>query len=207
MKGYGKLISGILVLWFAASIIASGKHLLATDAAQPPLLLLIFAVAPVVLFVIALSASAGFRGFITSLDPRTITFLQAWRVIGFAALPLATYGILPSSFGSPAGWGDVAIGLTAPLVALRLANPRYRSAFLVWQALGIADLLIAAGLGVAGRNGTPPTSPLSQLPLSILPTFLVPCFLILHIICMAQAWSWSAERKPNVQTRVQSSLA
>jgi hypothetical protein len=112
-------------------------------------------------------------------------------------LVLAAYGLLPLAFAMPAGWGDIAIGATAPLVALKLANPRHRTTFIVWQLLGIADLVTAVTMGTLAGIIDPhgiPTSAMTVLPMSLIPTFAVPLFFILHIISIAQARHWPAQQ-------------
>ena len=86
-----------------------------------------------------------------SLNPRVLTALQMWRVIGFVFLLLEAHRLLPAIFAYPAGFGDILIGATASLVAWKLAKPRYRSGFAAWQFLGIADLVLAVGTGTLSR--------------------------------------------------------
>jgi hypothetical protein len=144
------------------------------------------------------------------LNPRTLTFLQAWRIDGFVFLALYTYGILPGQLALPAGWGDIVIGVTAPFVALKLANPGNRKSFIVWQLLGITDLVIAIGSGVSAQLIHPhgiATSAMTGLPMSLIPTFEVPLFLILHFISIAQARQWQEQPYPLVGEQLQSSGA
>ena len=85
------------------------------------------------------------------------------------------------------------IGVTASLAAWKLADPDHRNGFILWQVLGILDLVNAVGVGTtAGLLSPqgPAMAPMTVLPLSLVPTFLVPLFLILHVICIAQARSW-----------------
>jgi hypothetical protein len=96
-------------------------------------------------------------------------------------------------FALPAGWGDIAIGATAPFVALALAVPGRRKSFIFWQILGIADLVNAVALGTLATVLNPHgigADAMTVLPMSLIPTFAVPLFLILHIICIAQAIRW-----------------
>jgi hypothetical protein len=119
-----------------------------------------------------------------------LTFLQAWRIAGLAFLALYSYGLLPGLFALPAGLGDIAIGATAPLVAMRLANPDHRKSFILWQLLGIADLVTAVTMDTTARLIEPhgiATSPMTVLPLSLIATFAVPLMFVLHILCIAQA--------------------
>jgi hypothetical protein len=100
---------------------------------------------PIGLFMLWYAASKRFREFVLNLNPRTLTVVHSWRLVGFTFLVLYSYGILPGLFALPAGWGDIAIGATAPFAAMALANPGRRRSFIVWQALGILDLVLASG--------------------------------------------------------------
>ena len=120
---------------------------------------------------------------------------QTWRIIGFIFVLLEARGVLPAIFALPAGYGDMTFGATATLVAWRLANPARRYSFIIWQLLGIADLVTAVSLGTTARLLSPHSTSMvamTVLPLSLVPTFLVPLFLIFHLICIAQARAWKA---------------
>jgi hypothetical protein len=184
------------------SLTASAFHLYVTTPTQPPLPVLLAVLAPVAAFLIWMAISQGFRQFVLSLDPRAVTMVHTWRTAGFTFLVLYAYGILPGLFALPAGWGDIAIGATAPLVALKLADANHRKSFLLWQALGVLDLVVAlsmaALISVLAPLGSGPF-PMAVLPLSLIPTFAVPLLLILHIICIAQAWRWNEASYPAVR--------
>jgi len=79
--------------------------------------------------------------------------------------------------------------------AWQLASPSHRNSFILWQALGITDLVIAVSLGTTARlldPSGPSMLPLTVLPLSLVPTFLVPLFTIFHVICIAQGRKWES---------------
>lgn len=147
---------------------------------------------PVLVFGIWASVSPRFRQFLLTADPRTLTFLQAWRVAGFAFVVAGAYKVLPNVFALPAGYGDLFIGLTAPFAAMLLAKPERRGALIAWQLLGVLDLVMAVILGVLASPRVQligdglTTAPLTLLPLSMVPTFAVPLVLILHITCLAK---------------------
>jgi hypothetical protein len=191
--GYAKLTSGLIGAWFLFSLAAAALHLYSTDPNQPPLPLLLAVLIPIALFAVWYFRSSSFREFVLSLSPRAVTLVHTLRLIGFVFLALYTYRILPAIIALPAGWGDIAIGATAVFAATRLANPAHRTAFIVWQFLGITDLVTAISMGASARfldpNGISP-APMTALPMSLIPTFAVPLFLILHIITIAQARRW-----------------
>jgi hypothetical protein len=205
---YGKLTARLIGAWLIFSLAASALHLFRNDPSRPPLPLGVAALAPIVLFVLWFATSETFRRFTLALNPRTLTLAHAWRVGGFVFLVLYTYNILPGLFALPAGWGDIAIGATAPLVAVRLANPDHRKGFILWQVLGIVDLVMAVTLGATASLIDPhgiAASPMTVLPLSLIPTFGVPLLLIFHIICIAQARHWREQKVSRVGEQLPSS--
>jgi hypothetical protein len=205
---YGRLTAGLIATWFVFALSASAMHIFKTDPNLPPLPLGLAALAPIVVFLFWFATSAGFRQFALSLNPRTLTFVQSWRIAGFTFLVLYAAGILPGVFALPAGWGDIAIGATAPLAAIKLANFSRRRGFIFWQILGIFDLLMAVTLGTAARLISPhgaATGVMTVLPLSLIPTFAVPLLIMLHVICIAQARHWKERPYSHVGAQLPSS--
>src|SRR5260370_15060078 len=193
MKNYGKLTLGIIVVWFIFALSASALHLFKNDANCIGVEGAIAALAPMVVFSVWFAVSGTFRQFALSLNPRTLTAVQSWRFVGFTFVLLEARGVLPAIFAWPAGYGDMAIGVTASFVAWKLANADHRNSFILWQVLGILDLVNAVGVGTtAGLLSPqgPSMAAITVLPLSLIPTVLVPLFLMLHVICIAQARGW-----------------
>jgi hypothetical protein len=104
---------------------------------------------------------------------------------GTAFLAIMALGHLPALFALPAGLGDIAAGIAAPLVALRLAQGGGRRAALWFNAFGMTDLVVALTLGALTGfqliNVTPSGAPISELPLVLIPTAAVPLLFALHI--------------------------
>jgi hypothetical protein len=111
------------------------------------------------------------------------------RVAGVAFLLYMALGHLPALFALPAGLGDIAAGIAAPLVARRLAQGTGRRAALWFNAFGMTDLVIALILGALTGFGllyvTPSSAPIAELPLALIPTATVPLLFALHITSMA----------------------
>lgn len=203
MSKFGKLTTGLIGAWFVFSLGASALHLYETGPNAPPLPLGLAALMPILLFLAWFMLSASFRQFALSLSPRILTLVQSWRIQGFVFLVLAAYGILPALFALSSGWGDIAVGATAPFAAFALAVPGRRKSFILWQVLGIADLVNAVAMGTLATVLNPlgiGSDAMTVLPMSLIPTFAVPLFLILHIICIAQAVRW-----PNSATSLSAS--
>jgi len=190
---YGKLTAGLIAAWFLFALSASALHWFRNDANRVGLAVAFAAVVPILVFALWFAASGKFRQFTLSLNPQLLTLAQSWRIIGFTFVLLEARGVLPAIFALPAGYGDMAIGMTATFVAWKLANPARRNSFVLWQLLGITDLVTAVSLGTTARlisPDGPSMVAMTVLPLSLVPTFLVPLFLIFHVICIAQARAW-----------------
>jgi hypothetical protein len=111
---------------------------------------------------------------------------HSFRVIeGTAFLILMGLGHLPALFALPAGLGDIAAGIAAPLVATRLARGGGRRAALWHGVFGMTDLVVALTLGTLTGfdlvNVTPSGSLISELPLALIPTAAVPLLFALHV--------------------------
>ena len=106
-------------------------------------------------------------------------------VEGTAFLVLMGLGHLPALFALPAGLGDIAAGIAAPLVAARLARGGGGRAALWHNAFGMTDLVVALTLGTLTGfqlvNVTPSGSLISELPLALIPTAAVPLLFALHV--------------------------
>ncbi len=73
---------------------------------------------------------------------------HAFRVAGGTAfLATMALGHLPALFALPAGLGDIAAGIAAPLVARRLAEGGGRRGALWFNVFGLTDLAVALTLG------------------------------------------------------------
>jgi len=204
MKNYGKLTAGLIAAWFIFALSASALRLFTNDANRFGLAVAFAALTPIILFFLWFAASAKFREFVLSLNPRALTLIQAWRILGITFVILEARGVLPAIFALPAGYGDMAIGATAPFVAWKLVSPSHRSTFILWQFLGIADLVTAVTLGTTARllvAQDVSMTAMTVLPLSLIPTFIVPLLLIFHVICIAQAKAWKGASGDFSQTR------
>ena len=187
--GVRNLTLAVLAVWF---LFALGGSLLGLfdSGPRPPLLLALTAAVPVAAFVVCYVTSAGFREFVLSLDLRGLALAQTFRVVGIVFVILYSLGALPGAFALPAGWGDFAIGITAPVVAWYWKRPFPKRTFIVWNVLGSLDLVSAMTLGVLASAspvgvlaGDVSTRLMGQFPLSLIPTFFVPLLLIFHLIC------------------------
>ena len=120
---------------------------------------------------------------------------QLYRALGVVFLILYATGKLPSLFAWPAGVGDIAIGLLAPVVGLAYARAPREAGGLVkaWNVFGILDLIVAVTTGFLTAPSLlqpieiQPTSELmTVLPMVLIPVFLVPLSIVLHLASLAK---------------------
>jgi hypothetical protein len=114
---------------------------------------------------------------------------HSFRVAGVAFLLLMALGQLPAFFALPAGVGDIATGIAAPLVARALARGTGRRAALWLTVFGTTDLVVALALGAVTAyqlvHVGPSGAAISELPLALIPTTVVPLLLTLHITSLS----------------------
>ena len=148
-------------------------------------------------------AVAGFLGLLLALrripvvaralaGPGMVNRLElphSFRVAAVAFLITMALGHLPALFALPAGLGDIATGIAAPLVARKVAQGTGRRAALWLNAFGLTDLVVAMTLGALTAyqlvSVTPSAAPISELPLALIPTVEVPLLIVLHISAMS----------------------
>jgi hypothetical protein len=132
-----------------------------------------------------------------------LTWPHVLRVVGVVFLVVMVLGRLPAVFSVPAGLGDIAIGLTAPVIARRLARGE-RTGATWFNVLGLLDLVIAVSIGFLAGLGpsqildvTPSTADLAVLPLVLIPTTAVPLALALHITSLMRLRTGAPARSPH----------
>jgi len=196
VSGTGAFVGAFFLAWLALVFVLGMRGAFVAPQGAPPLALLIGLLAPVSLFLLGYWAIPAVREFVLSADLRLIVGIQAWRWAGFGFLSLYTYKVLPGIFAWPAGLGDMAIGMTAPVVLfalLRRPNFAASKSFVAWNLSGILDLTVAVSIGALvpllapNFYGAVSAAPMTQLPLVLIPTYLVPTFLMLHLTALIQS--------------------
>jgi hypothetical protein len=184
-----KLITaGLFGLWIGLAAAAGAAGWLAIPRPFP--VMGIFVAAPLLAAAIAAAWPAA-RHAMLSLPLPLMVGLNTGRVAGVLFLLLAAEGRLSGPFPYSAGWGDIIAGaLALPILWLMQDNARHTTAIELWNAFGMADLVIAIGLGVTSAANSPlgifregaGSEAMQHLPWSFVPTVLVPLFMILHAI-------------------------
>ena len=185
----------LLLVWLGVTYLIGRAGILVTATPQLFQPVILTVIVPLLIFAAAYLASARFRNFVLAQDLLWLTTLQLWRVLGFTFLALYALDLLPAVFALPAGFGDVAIGISAALVVAHLArNPDFSRtrAFLAFHILGVVDFLVALITAAIAAGAIPtllaPTSadPMALWPLNIFPGFFVPIFIMLHAAVFLQ---------------------
>jgi hypothetical protein len=187
----GVSASMMLIAWTAVSAWLAGAGYYSGDAGVSfPLIPIAFSLVLVGLLsatrVPVISRALASPGTIVRLTlPHTL------RVIGAVFLIVMAQGDLPGDFALPAGLGDIAIGVAAPIVAWRLARGKGIRGAVWFNILGLADLAIAITVGFFAASGPfqildaqPSTDVLAMLPIALVPTVAVPVAITLHILSL-----------------------
>ncbi len=185
------IVSGCaLAAWAALTTVLAYKGaFLQSPTGAPPVGIAL--AAALVVLAACLAASASLRGLLS--NQRNLTLLNVWRLVGIVFLALAALGQMPALWALPAGIGDILVGGFAPWVARSLDKVRGRRRAIVFNLLGMLDLIVAVGLGITTSPGplqvfhTTPTSQMAtRFPLALVPTFLVPLAFTIHVISLWQ---------------------
>lgn len=125
-----------------------------------------------------------------TLPLHLLATIQVFRVIGVLFLMLESDGLLSTYFATSTGWGDIFVGVTAPIVGYLLWKDayQYRLIGLAWCFAGIADLVFVLYKAINSAPGPLqttsfdlPTVAIGYFPLTIVPLLVVPIALILHV--------------------------
>ena len=136
--------------------------------------------------------------------------VQLYRALGVIFLILYATGKLPGLFAWPAGVGDIAIGLLAPVVGLAYARaPRDTAGFVrAWNVFGILDLVVAVTTGfmtapslIQPIEVQPSSELMTVLPMVLIPVYLVPLSILLHIASLAKLHRATAPRRQQSRER------
>ena len=148
---------------------------------------------PFVLGIGILFVSPIFERVVARTPPHWIIGVQTNRLLGALFLVGFIQGRLPAPFAFPAGFGDVLVGLSAPVVAYLFAtgHKQARLVGMLWNIVGIIDLLVAIATGVLTSPGilhclalNTPNLLMSTFPFVIIPAFGVPVWLLLHMFSL-----------------------
>src|SRR5713101_341289 len=143
VSGTATFVAVFVLAWLALIFVLGARGAFVAPRGAPPLALLIGLLGPLSLFLLGYWTIRPLRELVLSADLRVIVGIQAWRWAGFGFLTLYFYGVLPGIFAWPAGLGDMAIGVTAPLVlSVLLRRPGFAAGKSFVASKPLQDLLV-----------------------------------------------------------------
>ncbi len=180
-----------LLFWCVSALVAGWFGLFDVPG-QPPILLGVFFVLPILLFSTSYMVSTRFRAFSNSMSLWLIVGAHLWRYVGLGFLIAFLLGRLPAEFAIPEGLGDVAAAVFAlPLARALRRNEPVRGYFVLWNIFGLGDLLSAITVGVLYSQGPlgilrtgVSTALMTTFPVNVIPAFFVPLFILLHVLAL-----------------------
>lgn len=187
---FSRALSLYMVVWVLAALALSYFEVIVPQAGQRVPWLGLAIVLPTLLALFLQSRSMVWTAVLDATPLHWLAAIQIYRVIGIIFLVLHADGLLSAYFALSTGWGDIAIGLTAPIVSylLWLNAPRYFALGLVWCGAGIFDLLFVLYKAINSAPGPlqttafdVPTVIIGYFPFPLIPLLIVPISIILHV--------------------------
>jgi hypothetical protein len=184
-------IAATVLVWFVLVGLLGAAGVFQAPPDTPPVAILIAVVLPPLLLLTLMRTAPSFRRQVLAIDPIWLASVQGLRILGLSFLFLYAFGVVPGLFAHPAGWGDMAVGLIAPFMAVRIARePSFLTSPWYWRfhALGMLDFISALGSAMLAQRlaDSANTLPLVDWPLVFVPAFGVPLFICLHLTAFAQ---------------------
>ena len=150
---------------------------------------------PILIGILLIWRSETVKSIVDAVPQEWLVGVQLYRALGVIFLILYAAGRLPGLFAWPAGVGDIAIGLLAPVVGYAYARSPREAAGLVraWNIFGILDLVVALTTGfmtapslLQPMEVQPNSELMSVLPMVLIPVYLVPLSIVLHVASLAK---------------------
>ena len=192
----------VIATWITMVAILAYTEVLVPRASQriPTLGILILASAIVGSYVSIRNKTA--QAVIGAIPAHTLATIQVYRIVGIVFLFLASDGILSDYFAQTTGWGDILVGITAPIIGYLLWKDaaKYKILAALWCVLGIGDLLLVLFKAIRSAPG-PMQLPnieietviVGQFPFLFIPLIVVPISLILHAQLLSTLFTTKAE--------------
>jgi hypothetical protein len=163
-----------LTLWFVLVIALS---ITGRTAYLPTSLLPVPVILGITIPLLFYAGSSSFRNYIQSTTIRNLTLFNLWRVpAALAFFYYGSQGLLPETFVRNAAWGDLIVGILAPIVVFGLARGRAKlPSYIGFHLFSFADFVVAVGTGfLFNILGNPLMSTLKDFPMALIPMFGVP---------------------------------
>jgi hypothetical protein len=205
------LVAAALAGWFCLVLAAGATGVLARPIGPGIPGVGVAVLIPIAVLSLLVLGTAGGRELVGRVPLAALVGVHGVRVLGITFVLLYAAKRLPAPFAPVAGWGDVAVGLLAIPLALLLARGRGeipKGLILLWNVLGLTDLVGAVALGATSSpgplqifHGPPSSAIMSTLPWTLIPCFVVPGLAFLHLCTFYRLRTMSlAERTKNLPT-------
>lgn len=181
-------VTALLAAWFFVALTPSRAGYYHAAVPGVPRILYGF-LGPAAVVLVLFWSWPFLRRVVEAVPQEWLVGVQFYRVLGVIFLALYAMGELPGAFALPAGLGDLATGLVAPMVGLAYArSPREQAGRLrAWNWFGLADLFVAVATGFL-TSPSPfqllsldkPNELVTAFPVVMIPVFLVPLSVLLH---------------------------
>ncbi len=190
-------VATLLVGWLAAALVLTWNGVYSASPEHWPTIG--FGILLPIIAGIWLYRHSGLLREIVGAVPQTwLIGFQFYRTLGVNFLALYFAAMLPGVFALPAGIGDIIVGLSALAIAwtYRAGGTPENAVVRRWNALGIADLVVAIGTGLISSPSPLqlvsfdlPNQMISDFPLALVPVFAVPLSILLHLASLAKVKS------------------
>ena len=187
----------VVFVWLVVAAIVGATGVLRQSPVPPPAI----AVALTIVALLVVRLSRGAREAVQQIGPGPLVLFHVVRIAaGAYFLVLGARDVIPREFTTPAGWGDIVVGIAAIWVLLRclpVRTPWQRWAFYLWNVAGLLDILAVIGNAIRLYLRDPAfVEPFMALPLAILPTFVVPIVIVSHVLL----FSWARSRESSFES-------
>ncbi|HEX6538059.1 MAG TPA: hypothetical protein VF155_02630 [Candidatus Dormibacteraeota bacterium] len=188
--------AALVLVWLAAVVALGSAGVFAATSTTVVPLIAAAIVVPIVAGVWLTGRPGSAQRLAGSLPLHRAVGVQVYRAAGVIFLIAWASGRMPALFALPAGIGDIAVGLGAPVVAARLradadVDERTRRLAVAWNVLGITDLGVAVALGFFTSPSAfqllslgAPNTLITRMPFVLVPAFAVPLSIVLHVIAL-----------------------
>ena len=173
----------VVFVWLAVAVVVGATGALRRSPVPPPAIAVSLTIATLLVIRVSRRARTG----VQQVGPGPFVLFHLVRIAaGAYFLVLGARGVLPREFTTPAGWGDILVGIGALWVLMRCLPVRtawQQAALLVWNVAGLLDILGVLFNAVRLYAKNPSfVEPFMSLPLAILPTFVVPIVIVSHVL-------------------------
>src|SRR5438132_2213401 len=130
------IVTLLLVCWLCFAVGLSGWF---RNASAPAVAATVWTLT--VLVLVACWKITAMRVWVLDVDLRWLVLFHLTRSIaGAYFLVLCRRAELPCAFASPAGWGDLLVGVFALVIAAPLRAEVWRVPLLIWNVVGLLDI-------------------------------------------------------------------